>query len=661
MSTAPPRGSDLARRLARFLSELKRRKVYVSVVAYLAVSIGVVELGGAIVEALHLPDVTPRVLTILLMLGFPVVVVLAWIFDVTTEGVRRTEPRADSPAQSRAKVRAGAGTLTGSILPDALPEIRPAAVRTRVRETAEEEAAAAAAAPAPDAKRVERAALGHIRHELRTPVNGIIGYAEMLLEDAQDPGLEDDLKRIREAGGVLLSRIEAVLGPDALKADGPTPELEAFAASVHAELRTPVNTVIGYAELLMETCREQGRDELLPDLERILLAARRLLETSSGIVSMATGATADSVIADTAAMTRQVLAGIRPVEPGSLAIEGEGTILVVDDNAMNRDLLLRQLARSGYIVDTAVDGIDALERLAARAYDLVLLDVLMPRLNGIETLRRIRADERLNDMPVLMLSSLDEVDSAIRCIEMGAEEYLPKPFQPTLLAARIAANVALRRMRARDRAYTEHLAASREAVERLTHAAFPQAVAARVLRGETGIVDAATATAVACVLHRRARGTAPSDFVTSLAQFAASIEDVCDAHGVDAVVARPYGATILVGFPTPAGDHAGHAAALALDLLRAAPDCALGLHSGAVTGGVVGSTRPHYDAWGEAVDTAEALAAAADPATAAISPTTQALIRDRHDLRSGAVTEVPGRGHMRSWVLRVGADEPLPT
>jgi adenylate cyclase len=88
-----PQRADKAQRVLTFLSELKRRKVYISVVAYVAVAVAVVELGGAIVDALHLPEVTQRILTVLLMLGFPVVVVLAWIFDLTTEGVRQTEPR----------------------------------------------------------------------------------------------------------------------------------------------------------------------------------------------------------------------------------------------------------------------------------------------------------------------------------------------------------------------------------------------------------------------------------------------------------------------------------------------------------------------------------------------------------------------------------------
>jgi adenylate cyclase len=645
--SSPQAGADRARRVAGFLAEAKRRKVYVSVVAYIAISIGVIELGGAIVDALELPASTMQVMTILLMLGFPVVVGLAWVFDVTMQGVVRTESRHGGVAEPRARAARSAAT------PGPLPEARPASLRARGGATAP--ADDGDAADPPDAARLERAALGHMRHELRTPVNGIIGYSEMLLEDAQDAEIEADLRRILEGGRDLLARIDALLSADRWKAETADADPDAFAARAHAELLTPVTTILGYAELLVETCRERSREELVPDLERIVTAAHKVLETSAGIAA-GTHRAGSSLGVATTAIARQVLVRIRPVEPGSLAIEGEGRILVVDDNAMNRDLLLRQLARSGYMVDTANDGVEALERIAVREYDLILLDVLMPRLDGVETLRRIRADERLHDVPVLMLSSLDEVDSALRCIELGAEEYLPKPFQPTLLAARIAANITLRRLRARDRAYSDHLASMNDAVQRLAHAAFPADVGARVLRGESGIVDAtAAATALACVLPRQGRPHASAELVARLDDLVNAIGTVADGHEVDTVVMRPYGAVLVIGLPRAAADHAETATTLALELLQHMPDCAAGLHTGAVTGGVIGATRPHYDVWGEAVETAEALALGAAAGTVVFSPTTQALVRARYALTAGAVTEVPGHGHMRSYLLHAAA------
>ena len=115
------------------------------------------------------------------------------------------------------------------------------------------------------------------------------------------------------------------------------------------------------------------------------------------------------------------------------------SLLVVDDNDMNRDMLSRRLRRQGYRVAVAVNGRQALEMLRLETYHLVLLDVMMPEVNGYQVLEQLKADGRLSDIPVIMTSALDETDGIERCIALGAEAYLVKPFNPVLLKARIGA------------------------------------------------------------------------------------------------------------------------------------------------------------------------------------------------------------------------------
>jgi phosphoserine phosphatase RsbU/P len=143
-------------------------------------------------------------------------------------------------------------------------------------------------------------------------------------------------------------------------------------------------------------------------------------------------------------------------------------LLVVDDNEDNRYTLTQRLKRLGYEnVATAVDGRDALTRLREGPYDLVLLDVMMPEMNGYEVLQHLKGDERLRDLPVIMISALDQVDSVIRCIELGAEDYLPKPFNPTLLRARVSACLEKKRLRDEVRASLKRLEQELDAARRL--------------------------------------------------------------------------------------------------------------------------------------------------------------------------------------------------
>ena len=112
-------------------------------------------------------------------------------------------------------------------------------------------------------------------------------------------------------------------------------------------------------------------------------------------------------------------------------------VLVVDDDSVNRLLLSRSLEREGHRCATAENGRQALEILRAEAFDAVLLDVVMPEIDGFEVLAQMQADGELRHIPVIMISALEDIESVVRCIELGAEDYLPKPFNPVLLRARI--------------------------------------------------------------------------------------------------------------------------------------------------------------------------------------------------------------------------------
>jgi sigma-B regulation protein RsbU (phosphoserine phosphatase) len=136
----------------------------------------------------------------------------------------------------------------------------------------------------------------------------------------------------------------------------------------------------------------------------------------------------------------------------------DARLLIVDDNADNRDVLARRLARLGYAnVAFAEDGVQAMAAIEAETFGAVLLDVMMPRMNGIEVLEALRARDRLVDLPVIMISAATEIDIVVRCIELGAEDYLPKPFNPVLLRARLGSVLEKKALRAELRAQLARL------------------------------------------------------------------------------------------------------------------------------------------------------------------------------------------------------------
>jgi CheY-like chemotaxis protein len=157
------------------------------------------------------------------------------------------------------------------------------------------------------------------------------------------------------------------------------------------------------------------------------------------------------------------------------ATRAPGRILVVDDSRMNRMTLARVFERKGHAVVTAEDGVEALERLRAEPFDVVLLDIMMPRKDGFETLAEIKADSRLREVPVIVISGVEDVDSVVRCIEIGALDHLPKPFEPALLDARIGTALEAKRLRDVELDYLEQVRRVTDAAVALESDAFEAA------------------------------------------------------------------------------------------------------------------------------------------------------------------------------------------
>lgn len=641
--------------VVRAFRELKRRRVFPAVGAYIVLAALLIELSGAIFDALLLPDWSSRLFTVIMILGLPVVAVLSWFFDLSSSGLHRTDDRDTEPAAGQAGGRdrdLGAALQRSRAVP--VPE-----GRSPRRKPAALQVEADAEGEAPDPERVREAALGHMRHELRTPINGIIGYAEMVLEDLGEGPLVADLERIRKAGRQLLDRVDTVLRPGSLAGDSPE-ELDALATQVRLDLRTPINAVVGYAELVTETCQEEGRHQLLPDLERILISARRLLALSEDIVGVATlrpEASGPEGLTASSELTREVLSRIRPVESTGVRPDGEGRLLVVDDNETNRDLLSRQLARQGYVVATATNGAEGFERLEQDDFDLILLDVIMPEMNGVEMLARLQEDERWAAIPVIMLSSLDEVDSAVRCIEMGALDYVSKPVQATLLEARIAAALELRELRRREGLYRKRVEADGALIGRLLYGAVPATVRERVAEGVLEIVEPYPEVTVVRGLVPAALRPNASEAgrVSELSGLLTRIEAVAESEDADVCLWRSDGFVVLMASN---GDHAARAARFVLAARDAFGEWAVsfGLHTGPAVGGVLGRDRPRFEVWGDAVETAQAVVRLAAAGEVLMTPATELELRGGHVLEPRGVQEVGGR-QMRLHALVGRADD----
>lgn len=347
--------------------------------------------------------------------------------------------------------------------------------------------------------------------------------------------------------------------------------------------------------------------------------------------------------------------------------DAHGHILVVDDNRVNRFKLARGLEQQGHTVALAENGQQALEMARAQSFDLMLLDIVMPEMDGYQVLEHIKRDSSLRDIPVIVISALDEMESVVRCIKMGAEDYLPKPFDPVLLRARIEASLEKKRLRDQEQAYLEQLQIEREKSERLLLNILPEPIADRLKQGESVIADSFPDVTVLFAdivgFTKLSAHVAPRDLVIVLNEIFSTLDQLAEKHGLEKIKTLGDAYMVVGGLPTPRPDHAEAIAEMALDIQREiAPFFKLerddkplrvrvGIHTGPVVAGVIGTRKFSYDLWGDTVNTASRMESHGLGGRIQVSVTTYERLRDKYLFEERGMIQVKGKGEMMTYFL----------
>jgi len=336
---------------------------------------------------------------------------------------------------------------------------------------------------------------------------------------------------------------------------------------------------------------------------------------------------------------------------------GGPALLVVDDNEDNRYTLTRRLRRQGYENITEVDnGRAALEALDKGKFDLVLLDVMMPEMNGYETLEHIKSDMATRDIPVIMISALDELDSVVRCIELGAEDYLPKPFNATLLKARVAASLEKKRLRDQEASYLDQLEDEQKRSDKLLNAILP-AGAVQELKA-TDTIQARRFEDVAVLFCDIVGFTAycdrtpPETVVGQLQNLVRKFEGIAEAHGLEKI--KTIGDAFLatggllqkVENPVLAGVKCGLEMVAASAAMEPNWQVRVGINFGPIVAGIVGQRKFGYDLWGDTVNVAARIAGEADPGTVLLSNGAWLQVRRAAQGRSKGLVALKGKGEL---------------
>lgn len=340
-------------------------------------------------------------------------------------------------------------------------------------------------------------------------------------------------------------------------------------------------------------------------------------------------------------------------------------VLIVDDYKTNRVILASSLKSEGFLIREAENGLEALEMMRAEPFDLILLDIMMPRMDGFETLEQMKAEGMLENTPVIMATALDDRDSIIQSMRMGATDYITKPIDRVLLRARIDACLERKRLRDQAQAYYQALEFERAKTEQLLLNVLPSPIAERLKQGEQTIVDSFDAVTVLfadIVNFTRVTATMePLLLLEKLNTIFSKFDHLVEKHGLEKIKTLGDGYMAVSGVPVTNKQHAQAAAHMALDMRETiqeivGPDgnpfqVRIGMCSGPVMAGIIGQQKFTYDLWGTTVNTAFRMQAHGAVSQIQVPAETYDLLKGEFAFEERGEIELKGLGRVNTWFL----------
>ena len=312
--------------------------------------------------------------------------------------------------------------------------------------------------PKETSKGAEEIVLTQIKQDFITPANAIFDYVDMVEKVLNEADLQSDeeIEQIKSSCSKLIDQYEvAFVQNTGANADSSKKSPEEYSELRH-NLRTPLNAIIGYSEILMEDYEDDLEESTLEDFQQIINLARETETAIENFVDYIRGEIIDSKNDNSFNQLESAEALFKSLGDIEYSITlgdeiKESDILIVDDNVTNCEVLQRRLSMQGLTCRTAYDGNTAIAEVFKKTPDLILLDVILPDINGLELLKTFRKEHNSESLPVIMVSAFNDVDSISKCIQLGAQDYLPKPINGTILLAKVVAALERKFWREREK------------------------------------------------------------------------------------------------------------------------------------------------------------------------------------------------------------------
>lgn len=335
----------------------------------------------------------------------------------------------------------------------------------------------------------------------------------------------------------------------------------------------------------------------------------------------------------------------------------ESAILVVDDNEDNRFTLSMRLEACGYgNLLMAENGREALDKMRAQPVGLILLDIMMPELDGFGVLAAMKADVNLREIPVLVISAADDIGSVVKCVELGATDFLSKPFNPVLLKARVDKCIEQVRLRAQEVIYLKRIESEKRRADGILATVLPREIVRALKRNDKlqprVYEDVSIMFCDIVGFTAYSERNPPETVFSELEALVEQFEEIARKHGLEKIKTIGDAFMATAGLLAPHDEPVRAAVACGLDMVAAGlafgagSGIRVGIDHGAVAAGIMGRTQFQFDVWGDVVNTAARIEGIARPGSVCVSGRAWMHVRHRADGRSLGFVDLKGKQKM---------------
>ena len=514
--------------------------------------------------------------------------------------------------------------------------------------------------------------LGNIKHDLTNPINAILGYAELItdyLKEGKNDQFISDVNKIHESGSLLFE----ILNEYFTNNNGENYQLISEVIDIRElqfAVRTPISTILGLTELLSEDTRKDkisdGND--INEFLRKIYESGKLFLSQINELNKFSKKTVEELLKIYKTDLYSKESSIKLYKNNTFKFpSGKGNILIVEDDSSNLELLDKIISKSMHQTYCAASAKAGLEFLKDPQIDIdiVLLDLIMPEMNGFELLKIIKDDNALHHIPVIMLSGMDDLEATAECINIGADDFLFKPISTVLLNARIKNALEKKFFHDKELKYQEQIKIEQEKSDKLLLNILPRSIAERLKNGESLIADDFEDSTVLFAdlagFTKLSSTISATDVVMQLNSIFSLFDGLIVKYSLEKIKTIGDCYMLAGGVPKPISNHAESVVKMALDMLETIEQIntktdqslkiRIGINSGPVSAGVIGKEKFIYDLWGDTVNVASRMETFGANDKIHVSHNIFLQLKDLYSFDKREQMDIPGKGKMQTYFL----------